>query len=72
MDRIREWSFPVALLTLWVLTAGYTFSSLGRASAQMSPAQKPVSATMEIHVVGSKNVSVAHKANKPAPRRPGA
>jgi hypothetical protein len=69
MDRIREWSFPVALLTLWVVAAGYTLTSLGHA---LAAAQKPVvrvQATQDITVVASKRVSLAREAKKPATRR---
>jgi hypothetical protein len=69
MDRIREWSFPVAVLTLWVVAAGYTLTSLGHAHAA---AQKPVAriqATQEITVVASKRVSLARDAQKPVVRR---
>ena len=69
MDRIREWSFPVAVLTLWVVAAGYTLTSLGHAHAA---AQKPVAriqATQEITVVASKRLSLTREAKKPATRR---
>jgi len=68
MDRIREWSFPVVVLTMWVLAAGYTVSSLGQAPARQKPVPV-VQATMDITVVGSKKVSLARKAPKPATRR---
>ena len=72
MDRIREWSFPVALLTVWVIGAAYTVSSLGQAHAAMSAAQKPVvrvQATAEMTVLASKHVSLAKKpANRRGPR----
>jgi hypothetical protein len=67
MDKIREWSFPVAVLTMWVLVAGYTVSALGQAHAVVKAA--PVQATMDIRVVGSKNVSLARKSAKPVVRR---
>ena len=71
MDRIREWSFPVVVLTLWVVATGYTLTSLGHAHAA---AQKPVvrvQATQDITVVASKRVSLAREAEKPvAPRGP--
>jgi hypothetical protein len=71
MGRIREWSFPVALLTLWVLAAGYTFSSLGQAHAAVSAADKPaavVRATVEMTVIGKKHMSLTQK--PPARRGP--
>jgi hypothetical protein len=67
MDRIREWSFPVMVLTMCVLAAGYTWSSLGQAHAPVKPA--PVQATMDITVVGSKHASLARKTQKPVTRR---
>jgi hypothetical protein len=41
MDRIREWSFPVALLTAWIAVAAYTLCSLGEAQARVAAATKP-------------------------------
>lgn len=41
MQRIREWSFPVVLLTAWVAIAGYTVSSLGQAQARVAAPPKP-------------------------------
>lgn len=76
MDRIREWSFPVVLLTLWFVVAGYTLSSLGEAHAAVSAARKPtlvVPATVDITVVASKRPSLARKGRKPVDHRtPGA
>jgi len=69
MDRIREWSFPVVVLTLWVVAAGYTLTSLGHARAA---AQKPVlrvEATQEITVVASRRVSLVREAQKQVARR---
>ena len=72
MDRIREWSFPVAVLTLWVVAAAYTVTSLGQAQGAMSAAQKPavrIQATAEMTVVGAKRVSLAREAQKPVVHR---
>lgn len=69
MDRIREWSFPVVVLTLWVVAAGYTLTSLGHAHAA---AQKPVvrvQAAQDITVVAPKRVSLAREAVKPVAHR---
>ena len=72
MDRIREWSFPVAVLTLWVVAAAYTVTSLGQAHGAMSAAHKPavrIQATAEMTVVASKRVSLAREAKKPVNQR---
>ena len=69
MDRIREWSFPVAVLTLWVVAAGYTLSSLGHAHAASQKPVVRVQATQEITVVASKRFSLARDAEKPVVRR---
>ena len=68
MDRIREWSFPVALLTAWVAVAAYTLSSLGQAHATAAAAHNPAVVAPEmgetIEVVApvvAKHMSKAHK-----------
>jgi hypothetical protein len=71
MDRIREWSFPAVLLTLWVGVAGYTLCSLAEGQARVSAAQKtaaPAVANKEAKVA-SKQASVTRKPVKETARR---
>jgi len=72
MDRIREWSFPVALLTAWIAVAGYTLSSLGHAQAVVAAAQKPAVVAPPIEnatPVIAKQVSMVRKSHKPVAHR---
>jgi len=66
MEKIREWSFPVVLLTAWIAVAGYTLSSLGEAHARVVGAQKPAAAVPAVEKVAP----VATKDPSPV-RKPG-
>jgi hypothetical protein len=39
MKRLREWGFPIGLLTLWILVAAYTLHALTatRSTLQAAP-----------------------------------
>jgi len=69
MDRIREWSFPVVLLTAWIAVAGYTLSSLGEAHARVAAAQKVAPPAESAAPVASKHLSLVRKTQKPVVHR---
>ena len=69
MDRIREWSFPVVLLTAWIAIAGYTLSSLGEAHARMTAARKVVPPAENATAVVSKHLPLVRKTQKPVVHR---
>jgi uncharacterized membrane protein len=72
MDKIREWSFPVMLLTAWMGVAAYTLCSLGQAQARVAAAQKPAVVAPfpeNTAVVISKQVSSVRKAQKASAHR---
>jgi hypothetical protein len=71
MNQLREFSFPVLVLSAWVLVAGYTLSSLGQAHARVQTALMPTvyAPAMEINAtVPSSHASLTHKAQKKASR----
>ena len=41
MDKLREWSFPAVVLTLWALVSAYTIAELGAAHEAAVRAQAP-------------------------------
>ena len=69
MDRIREWSFPVVLVTAWIAVAGYTLSSLGEAHARVTAAQRVVPPAENAAPVVSKHLSLVRKTQKPVVHR---
>jgi hypothetical protein len=46
MKRIREWSYPVGLIALWVVASVFTISSLSRMNASWEAVRNPASVSV--------------------------